>query len=408
LKFSLKEITIIQSELSEFLNEQDFKALEHFFSNEDELNGFYIKLLNVLLEIDKTISLEQFLELYPFILNAKELASKKEQIIQKIAELFISGYSSSIIIQLQTAQDKIFLTHVTFLNDIKKGIKDIERKELKKKLINLSKINDFDLTELEIKAAIKQIERKRLKDKLIKIAEKNQIHIRPNKKFYFNYPLLLTLIIISSIALAISVPSIRKFIQKTFNDVFKQEKKSEPIMPPTKPFKLDTLKDSVSNEIIPLKTDSTKKENLAIKTTKKTSSDFLIKKDDLTSYKNYFNENRHELKEIEGIWKIKETNSPEYSCAIFKTSKNKFEIRYFNQNGIWERKDHSYFFVFRDGENTAIYKEYLENNEIGSGIIKFSSTNSFKCNYKYNPNFIKIIGLPDNTKAEFILTAKKS
>jgi len=405
----VKEINIIKAVVAEALGDRENQTLKSFLGSEDSYLKFLDKFLRILIEQDKTITLRQFLDLHNISIELSNFLYRKEEIIWEIAELSAAGYTSEIIQWLQQSKNETYLNHLNFLSETKAGIKISERDALKKRLSNIDKINAFELSETEIKAGIKIVERKRLKKRFDELEKLSGSNTNASKPFKLKYSTLFLLIIASTFVLAVSIPSIRNFIKHEFNKIFKPEQPTEPSNSTTpkenKPtIKLDTVKPNTIAQDTALKiADSTN-------TLPKTKRLFLGKSKSKTigTYKSYFIKYKNDLEPTEGIWTIKEKNSANYSCAIFKVADNKYELRYFNQSGAWERADHTYYFKVQVKSKNYLYSEYLEKKLIGSGVLKFHSPTSFKCEYDYNQEFLKKMGVKEGKKAHFILTAHKS
>ena len=403
----MKEINTIQQHLSGLLNEIDYKKLTSIYSSEEQWNNFLNKLLHVLLGIDTTVSISQLFELHSLHLNDQEIENLKKQIIHEFAELSLQGYDSTIIQWLKETNNEVFVEHIHFLNDLEAGIKTIERKNLKNKLLNLSKQNNFELTDGEIQLALKITERKRIKSKLVELGKKKN-ELPPNKKtLRFNYAFLILLVVVSSIVLAVSVPAIRNYIKVKFKEIFKEDKK-ETQHSQLKSSKQINVADTsvIVGNSIPF--GSLRNDTIPFPTTHKNvqTSDKDIKTIENKTESNSEIINNDPIS-IQGTWIIKQSDTAEYSTLIKRISKNKYEICYDNENSLPDNKIIKRFIQFKDGNKTGIYTEYIQKEKVSSGTIRFITSTSFSCKYEYNSIIKQLLRIPLTTKAKFTFTAQK-
>ena len=403
----MKEINTIQQLLSGILNETDYKKLTSIYSSEEQWNDFLNKLLHVLLGIDTTVSNSQLFELHSLYFNDQEIENLKKQIIHEIAELNKQEYDSTVIQWLKDTNNKVFVEHIKFLKDIETGIKTIERKNLKNKLLNLSKQNNFELTDGEIQLALKIIERKRIKSKLVELGKKKN-ELPPNKKtLRFNYAFLILLVVVSSIVLAVSVPAIRNYIKVKFKEIFKEAKK-ETQQSPVKSSKQINVADTIGNKVNLPNTDVSIKDTTTLHST---NNNLPASKLHTKTIENK-TETKSEIKNnmylsIEGTWIIKQSDSADYSSSIKRISKNKFEIRYINENNLPNNIKIKRFIQLKDGNKTGTYTEYIQNEKVSSGTIRFITSTSFSCKYEYNSIIKQLLRIPLTTKVQFTFTAQK-
>ncbi|MBS1646737.1 MAG: hypothetical protein JST67_05305 [Bacteroidetes bacterium] len=401
----MKEIDVIKTFVAESLNDSENQALKSFLGSEDSYTKFLDKLVKILIEQDKTITLSRFLDLHNLSGLHRNLSRRKEEIITEIAELSAGGYASEITQWLQQSKNETYLNHLNFIRDTKTGIKITEREALKKKLVNMNKMDAFPLSETEIKAGIKAIERKKLKEKLRSFEKHNQTNTAEKGKF--KYSALFLFIIASTFVLAISIPTVRNFIKQEFHKVFYKE---QPAALANEMIPKENKQTAIGDTAKPIVYDTLAKPIDTSSAIKKQKRVFLggTKSKSITAYKNYFIKHKADLDSIEGIWTIKEKNSKNYTCAIFKVSEQKYELRYFSQNGTWEKADHTYYFKAQANSKNYRYSEYLENKLIGNGVLRFVSPASFRCKYDYSEEFLQALGAKKGAKAHFILTAHKN
>jgi hypothetical protein len=61
----------------------------------------------------------------------------------------------------------------------------------------------------------------------------------------------------------------------------------------------------------------------------------------------------------------------------------------------------------KDGNKTGTYTEYIQNEKVSSGTIRFITSTSFSCKYEYNYIIKQLLRIPLTTKAQFTFTAQK-
>jgi hypothetical protein len=167
----LKEIHIVNSIIEEVLSDAEIATLKHNLQSEENYTNFLAKLIEVLIEKDSTINLKDFLEFNNLSLKYLVFKNKINDLLEDLADLKFNGHSSENINFLIDSKNETFSNHLDFLQETSKAVKIDQRATLKKKLEQLDKLNEFDLSEQDIKTAVKLKERARLKTHLAEVNE---------------------------------------------------------------------------------------------------------------------------------------------------------------------------------------------------------------------------------------------
>ena len=176
---NLKEQHIAESIIKETLDVLELAALKKNLETEANYEIFLSKLLSIITNKDKTISLLDFLKFNNLSGKFLFIQNKKTDIIEELAELFYKGHESENTIYLEQSNNEVFQDHIQFLKDTKLAIELFARKELKKKLEKLDELNAFELTDSDIKTAINLFERHRLKAHFAELAKKKEVEVEP-------------------------------------------------------------------------------------------------------------------------------------------------------------------------------------------------------------------------------------
>ena len=176
---NLKEQHIAESIIKETLDVLELAALKKNLETEANYEIFLSKLLSIITNKDKTISLLDFLKFNNLSGKFLFIQNKKTDIIEELAELFYKGHESENTIYLEQSNNEVFQDHIQFLKDTKLAIELFARKELKKKLEKLDELNAFELTDSDIKTAINLFERHRLKAHFSELAKNTEVEVEP-------------------------------------------------------------------------------------------------------------------------------------------------------------------------------------------------------------------------------------
>ena len=131
---NLKEQHITDSIIKETLDVFELAALKKNLETEANYEIFLSKLLSIITNKDKTISLLDFLKFNNLSGKFLFIQNKKTDIIEELAELFYKGHESEITTFLAHTNDDIFNRHIQFLKETHNAIIFSERNELKKKV----------------------------------------------------------------------------------------------------------------------------------------------------------------------------------------------------------------------------------------------------------------------------------
>ena len=403
-----KENDIIGLVILDILTEREHRALKLMLETEENYRDFLTKLFDILIGKDRTILLSDFLDLHN--ISGKEINFNKQtnSIIEDIAELAFKGYSSEITLWLKENQNKVYLEHLSFLEDVRSEIEKKERITIKNRLKLLSEMKDFDLTEDEIREGIILYERNRLRKHFAQLSAQEKSITKVNTSNSPNrlkYASILLLIGVSSIILAYSIPQVRNFIKKEFKELFQKEeppakKENDAVIAP-QALTSDTLvnvddaviNNPTTNQIEQVPVTEVKKEKETVVAPIKTSivlEAFVSNKDANSEvYWNYFR--KRNLDNIEGFWKwtcIKRTHlnlvladTLKLKCAIREIEDKKYEIAFFQENGdrvhpsyvsmITRKKDNNKYELtqFKDPKHPLIKNMYLSDE----GELKFNA-----------------------------------
>ena len=162
LKLEITEI------LKEALHAEGFVELQKNFPSEDTYSNFLDTLVELILTKSER-ELSDFMDLYDFERIGTLFYSRKNDIIEKIAELFYSGISDKWSYFMQKTNNSIFIEHLSFLENLNLAVKISERERIKNKLKNLDDIEAFEISDQEITRAVSIIERAHLKSKFKEI-----------------------------------------------------------------------------------------------------------------------------------------------------------------------------------------------------------------------------------------------
>ena len=176
---NLKEQHITDSLIKETLDVFELAALKKNLETEANYEIFLSKLLLIITNKDKTISLLDFLKFNNLSGKFLFIQNKKTDIIEELAELFYKGHESEITTFLAHTNDDIFNRHIQFLKETHNAIIFSERIELKKKLEKLDELSEFNLDENEIKAAVTSHERQILRKHFSELAKNTEVEVEP-------------------------------------------------------------------------------------------------------------------------------------------------------------------------------------------------------------------------------------
>lgn len=174
---NLKEQHIIDSLIKETLDAEELSALKKNLETKASYEIFLSKLLSIITNKDKTISLLDFLKFNNLSGKFLFIQNKKTDIIEELAELFYKGHESEITTFLAHTNDDIFNRHIQFLKETHNAIIFSERNELKKKLEKLDELSEFNLDENEIKAAVTSHERQILRKHFSELAKNTEVEV---------------------------------------------------------------------------------------------------------------------------------------------------------------------------------------------------------------------------------------
>lgn len=176
---NLKEQHIIDSLIKETLDAEELSALKKNLETEANYEIFLSKLLLIITNKDKSISLLDFLKFNNLSGKFLFIQNKKTDIIEELAELFYKGHESEITTFLAHTNDDIFNRHIQFLKETHNAIIFSERNELKKKFEKLDELTEFNLDENEIKAAVTSYERQILRKHFSELAKNTEVEGEP-------------------------------------------------------------------------------------------------------------------------------------------------------------------------------------------------------------------------------------
>ena len=176
---NLKEQHIIDSLIKETHDAEELSALKKNLETEANYEIFLSKLLLIITNKDKSISLLDFLKFNNLSGKFLFIQNKKTDIIEELAELFYKGHESEITTFLAHTNDDIFNRHIQFLKETHNAIIFSERIELKKKLEKLDELSEFNLDENEIKAAVTSHERQILRKHFSELAKNTEVEVEP-------------------------------------------------------------------------------------------------------------------------------------------------------------------------------------------------------------------------------------
>ncbi len=355
----LKENNIIYSVVTSVLTEGEDTALRKLLASEDNYQKFLIKLFEIVIGKEKT-TLQEFLDLHFISGKLREFQNQTEFVIQALADLSFKGYVSEYTAWLQENKNSIFLEHILFLKEAENGISETARRDIKKRLLSLDKLNEFELTDFEIRAAVTIIERKILKERFKQIDSKlyNQLNRKTHK---FKYSTVIILIIVSSIVFAVSIPKVRNYLKQKLNEMFDKNESKESVYSKLKATALIIPKDTITFQG---KADSSVAKTEPIKS--KRSYDFsngVNKNVTIATYIKYFIKHKNDLKPIEGIYELIGTfknygNVIKTRCAIKAINDDKFEMVYFDDAGKRRKLHYKYFLTKTAVESKFEILEY--------------------------------------------------
>ena len=419
-----KEINILNSILNRELDERDLNSLKKYLVNAEGYQKFLDSLVKILIGKEKQITLQDFLELHKLSHNFSSFKNITSELIEEVAELFIKGQISDVTQWLQQSNNQVFLNHVAFLKETKKGISHLERNDLRKKLSDIQKINSLELSENEIRAAIKIVERTHLKKKFNEISKQKNEPVKQSKTFRLKYSTLLVFIIASSIVLAVSVPTIRNFIKKQIKELFTNKPSSEtsgiihkhPSQAPTLTDSLtkgNSKSDSTTN-VINKPVNKTILPVTNIKSTKKYKlySGKGFNGITIKSYENHFKVYKNELDSIEGIWEltgkfVKYNNRIIAQCAIREIENNAFEMVYFDEAGsLWPLR-YKYRLVKTENGTKYELQERLNNKTVSTKSLLFQKGKSIRFQITMILSEFNVIAENKNEKVRCNFIGKK-
>ena len=399
-----QESNIVEIVLIKTLSEREKKELRLLLPSEEGYQKFLITLFEILIGKEKTISLENFLDLHSLEGKLAAIKEYSNEIIEDLAELAYNGHSSNYTIWLSETKNEVYLYHLRFAEDIKKVIQLKERITIRERLNKLEKMKGFELTDAQIERGVIYHERNRLRKRFAELDAKTAK--KENKGFFqLKFATIVLLITISGAILAFSIPGFRNFIKKEFKELFQKEappakKENDAVIAP-QALTSDTLvnvDDAVinkptTNQIEQVPVTEVKKESKTVVAPIKTTivlEAFVSNKDANSEvYWNYFR--RQKLDNIEGLWKwtcIKRTHinlvladTLPLFCAIREIEDKKYEIAFFQENGnrvhpsyvsmITRKKDNNKYELtqFKDPNHPLIKNMYLSDE----GELKFNA-----------------------------------
>ena len=166
---NLQVIIIINSLIEQSLNRNQIEGLKERLQISENYNAFSLKLLEVIIGKDQSISLLDFLTINGLSDKFLFIQNKTEDVIEELAELHFKKNNSIQSDFLLQSNNQVFLRHLDFLTETEGAFLIKERIEFKKKLEKLSRSNELNLDENYIKFAVILSERKRLKQYLAKL-----------------------------------------------------------------------------------------------------------------------------------------------------------------------------------------------------------------------------------------------
>ena len=399
-----QESNIVEIVLIKTLSEREKKELRLLLPSEEGYQKFLITLFEILIGKEKTISLENFLDLHSLEGKLAAIKEYSNETIEDLAELAYNGHSSNYTIWLSETKNEVYLYHLRFAEDIKKVIQLKERITIRERLNKLEKMKGFELTDAQIERGVIYHERNRLRKRFAELDAKTAK--KENKGFFqLKFATIVLLITISGAILAFSIPGFRNFIKKEFKELFQKEappakKENDAVIAP-QALTSDTLvnvDDAVinkptTNQIEQVPVTEVKKESKTVIAPIKTTivlEAFVSNKDANSSvYWNYFR--KRKLDNIEGLWKwtcIKRTHinlvladTLPLFCAIREIEDKKYEIAFFQENGnrvhpsyvsmITRKKDNNKYELtqFKDPNHPLIKNMYLSDE----GELKFNA-----------------------------------
>ena len=379
-----QESNIVEIVLIKTLSEREKKELRLLLPSEEGYQKFLITLFEILIGKEKTISLENFLDLHSLEGKLAAIKEYSNEIIEDLAELAYNGHSSNYTIWLSETKNEVYLYHLRFAEDIKKVIQLKERITIRERLNKLEKMKGFELTDAQIERGVIYHERKRLRKRFAELDAKTAK--QENKGFFqLKFATIVLLITISGAILAFSIPGFRNFIQKEFKELFQKEvppikKENDAVIAP-KAITSDTLvkvDDAVinkptTNQIEQVPVTEVKKESKTVVAPIKTTillEAFVSNKDANSEvYWNYFR--KHKKDNIEGLWKWTCTKRTHINlvladtlplfCAIREIEDKKYEIAFFQENG--NRVHPSYVSIITKKINNNKYELTQYKNE---------------------------------------------
>ena len=379
-----QESNIVEIVLIKTLSEREKKELRLLLPSEEGYQKFLITLFEILIGKEKTISLENFLDLHSLEGKLAAIKEYSNEIIEDLAELAYNGHSSNYTIWLSETKNEVYLYHLRFAEDIKKVIQLKERITIRERLNKLEKMKGFELTDAQIERGVIYHERNRLRKRFAELDAKTAK--QENKGFFqLKFATIVLLITISGAILAFSIPGFRNFIQKEFKELFQKEvppikKENDAVIAP-KAITSDTLvkvDDAVinkptTNQIEQVPVTEVKKESKTVVAPIKTTillEAFVSNKDANSEvYWNYFR--KHKKDNIEGLWKWTCTKRTHINlvladtlplfCAIREIEDKKYEIAFFQENG--NRVHPSYVSIITKKINNNKYELTQYKNE---------------------------------------------
>lgn len=392
-----KEINILNLAILEVLNEREHRALKLLLVSEENYQNFLRKFLQVIIGRDNTVSLEQFLELHNLSNKLGEFQSKTIEILEEIAELVFRGYTSENTQWLLQSKNEVITRHLAFLQETKSGVLKIERDALKKRLADIDKVNALELTDQEIKTGIKILERKRLKSKFNELNAKLKQSHNDNQRSAprkLKYSTIFVLLIVSGFIFAVSIPKVRNYIIKQLQEIF--NKKITENNPSTgskvnsPSLQADSLRlqgngrDSLDLVAKSLQSKNSK-DSALVKTAKtyKLYRAYGVKNVNLKAYEKHFIIHKNEIDSIEGVWELngkfkKYSNPIKTRCAIREIENNKFEMVFFDDAGNKWSLRIKYFLLKTDNPSKYDLLEYVNNELISKKSLVFKKKDALR------------------------------
>ncbi len=222
-----EESKIINEVVLVVLTEKESTALKTFLKTNESYEKFCEKLFEILIGKEKIIDLQDFLDLHRLLEKQAEFKNRTNLVIESLADAAFNGYSSANTKWLEETKNAVYLEQISFLKELKRGVSETERGDLKKRFSILDKLPEFELTEKEIKAAFVIIERKRLKERFNKLGLKPEPSYNERLRGSVSISTLVILTIVSGVILAVSIPKVRNYLKEQLKEIFSQNESGD-------------------------------------------------------------------------------------------------------------------------------------------------------------------------------------